>query len=94
MNPNFSDVTTYFLVLELLEAGEAGLLPSLEPISMKSIAQELILRSGHDHGTNAEKWAYWFIGNPDHGTELERANLLMFLKAQKRHGWKWYSLKR
>lgn len=94
MENDISKVSTFFLILELLECGNAGLLPALEPISMPMISKELERRSGQVFGTNADSWAYWFIGNPDHGTELERGNLLMSLKAQKLHGWKWYSLKR
>lgn len=78
----FSHVSTYYLILELLNNGDCGLLPDIEPISLSSIVDELLSRSKENFGSDPEAWARWFAGNKDHGTDIERANTLIFLKTR------------
>lgn len=82
MQNKLQDVSTYYLMLELLDGGETGLLPELEPISEESIVKELERRSGSSFKNDKSKWVAWFLGNKDHATELERANLLIFVRTQ------------
>ena len=77
-----SDVSVYYLILELLDHGETGLLPELEPINPLDLLSELRLRTGVDKGEDPRAWAYWFIGDPTFGNELERANLLLSIKTE------------
>lgn len=77
-----SDVSTYYLVLELMNNGDVGLLPELEPIPEPEIIEELEHRTQECSGSSKDKWAQWFLGAADHGSELERANFMMFLETR------------
>lgn len=78
----FSDVSTYYLVLEYLDGGHVGVLPEIEPISSDELLSALKDRTGRNLGDDPKAWASWFIGNSEYGTELERANLWMFMQSQ------------
>lgn len=76
------DASTYFLVLELLNEGEAGLISATDQIPIDEIVVELEMRTKLDFGNRKMDWAQHFVRSPSLGTELERANLLMFLQTQ------------
>ena len=79
---NIRDASVYYLILELLDGGKIGLLPDLEPLDPEVIVSELKRRTNLDIGNEGREWATWFYGNPEYGSELERANLHMFLQTQ------------
>jgi hypothetical protein len=82
MNPKpLSNVSIYYLLLELLEDGRAGLINGEEGIPEINILQELQKRTGRNFETKAE-WAKFFIADEYLGSEIERANLLIFVKTQ------------
>ena len=77
---DLSSVSTYFLMLEMMDGGEVGILPELEPIAASEIFSELERRTSERFGSSKDDWASWFLGAAKHGTELERANFGIFLK--------------
>ena len=77
---DLSNVSTYFLMLELMDGGKIGLLPELEPLAASEIFSELENRTSERFGSSKDDWASWFLGAAKHGTELERANFGIFLK--------------
>lgn len=87
-----SSVSTYFLILELLNEGKSGLLPNIEPIEMSEIFTELETRTENKMDRDKEAWATWFLGNDKHGTELERSNLLIFLETRRHMQRLWRSV--
>jgi hypothetical protein len=76
---DLASVSTYFLLLELLNGGETGLIQTHRPLSDATILQELKNRSNLDFASDKSKWARWFIESGDHGTDIERSNLLIFV---------------
>ena len=76
-------ISTYYLVIEVCENGHSGLLPDLEPIAHQALVDELKQRTGLGFD-EPEDWASWFVGNEKFGSDLERANLLMYLETKKR----------
>ncbi|MEL7258186.1 MAG: hypothetical protein AAFN80_10150 [Pseudomonadota bacterium] len=76
---DLSGVSTYFLMLELMDGGEVGVLPELEPIAAPEIFFELESRTSESFGSSKDDWANWFLGAATYGTELERANFRIFL---------------
>ncbi len=78
---SLGSVSVYYLILELCQNGKTGLLPELEPIPLEAIREELASRTGQKFRSTNE-WTTWFIGNSEYGTELERANLLIYLKEE------------
>ena len=79
---DLTGISVYYLILEALNDGNVGLLPLLEPIPWEDIVFELKQRTGLDYGNDSSHWARWFLGNDEWGSELERANLSMFLQTQ------------
>jgi hypothetical protein len=79
---DLSEVSTYFLILELLESGEAGLVQGLGPESIPTIILELESRTGMKYGEKADDWAKQFLQSKHLGSELERANLMIFLRTR------------
>ena len=79
---NLKEVSVYYLLLEALNDGAAGLLPSIEPIPIEHLIAELTHRTGVNNNETVLDWAKWFLGSDVWGSELERANLLIFLKTQ------------
>ncbi len=75
-------VSTYYLIIELLNNGSAGLLPEHEPIPVQAIVSELVQRSGTTYHEDQEVWARWFIASKEHGSEIERANTLIFMNTR------------
>jgi hypothetical protein len=75
-----ASVSTYFLLLELLNGGDTGLIQTQPPLSDATILKELKKRSNLDFASDKSKWARWFIESGDHGTDIERSNLLIFMK--------------
>ncbi len=72
-------ISTYYLCLELLNGGEAGLLPEVESLLEEDILGEMKHRTGKDFGNDKERWARFVIGSPEYGSELERSNLMIFM---------------
>ena len=79
---HLNKASNYYLLLELLEDGRAGLLSNSSPIPTESLVVELKRRTGEDFGDNKEEWARHFIHSSNLCSELERANLMIFLKTQ------------
>lgn len=82
INDRLEKASVYYLILELLEDGRAGLISGSDTIPETSLILELKRRTGEDFGTVKEDWARYFIQSNDLGSELERANLMMFLKTR------------
>lgn len=80
---NLNSESVYFLLLELLNNGEAGLLPEIEPLTADEITAELERRTGNKFGLDLKSWARWFLGSKEFGSEMERANFLIFLEVIK-----------
>ena len=76
-------LSNYFLILEALNDGNAGFLPREEPISKDKIFSELRRRTGLDIEDSDAAWSSWFISEESGAPEIERSNLMMFLKTQK-----------
>ena len=84
------NASTYYLILELLEGGAAGLISCGHAISEGDILGELRNRTGQDLGSRKEDWAQFFIESSDLGSELERANVLIYLRTQEAMARIWY----
>lgn len=76
-----SHASTYYLLLELLEDGRAGLVAREHDILESDILEELRLRTGKTFASRAD-WVNYFIRTEELGSDLERANLYIFFKTQ------------
>jgi hypothetical protein len=77
---DIQSISTYFLLLELLNNGDTGLIVISTQLSEYLIFEELKRRSGVDYGTSKKDWADWFIRGGDGSSKQERSHLLEFLK--------------
>lgn len=82
INDRLREASVYYLILELLEDGQAGLISGSDAIPEASLILELRRRTGKDFGAAKESWVRYFIQSNDLGSELERANLMMFVRTQ------------
>jgi hypothetical protein len=87
-------VSVYYLLIELLNNGSAGLMPEIEPLVEEDIMFELERRTGKSYGSQKDEWGKWFIRSTDCGTELERANLMIFMRLRAHMIGTWENLNR
>ncbi|MEL6570133.1 MAG: hypothetical protein AAFQ64_00640 [Pseudomonadota bacterium] len=76
-----NSVSVYYLLLELFDGGNCGILPELETITEISLIKELERQTGQTFQTDKKAWANWFLLEAEGGSELERENFLGYLAA-------------
>jgi hypothetical protein len=75
MSDILKNATTFQLLVELLNDGNAEIIPELqpvEPINIDSLLIELRQRTGMDHGVTFDAWYKWFMEEVNVSTEHDR----------------------
>lgn len=75
------EVPAYPLLLELFCAGDAGLIPKLEPLLLDCIVDALTKLSGEEFGVDSDRWAEWFLEDEIQSSPTERENFRIFLES-------------